>query len=221
VTGAPRLALASALALAVVAGAAAQESDADRAFAAACVAAVNGGTAAARAALVHPASRPCITGDPGEWWADSVARQAKAPVPSQHRWKITPVPAGQTPMFSERLIYPVVPSHVLQLDMQDAPYRFRTMLVQLAKSGDRWTEVVPCADAEAVAAIRAVKADKARRAERVQALAAGMTPVLRERLLGLIKDGQRIDASRTYARESGEDLTTAVDVVELLAESAR
>jgi hypothetical protein len=221
VTRAPHLALACGLALAAATGAAAQESEADRAFAAAFVAAVNGGTEAARAALVHPASRPCITGEPGEWWAEAVARQAKARIPAQHRWTITPVPAAQPPVFAERLSYPLVPTHVLQLDVQDAPYRFRTLLVQLARNGDRWTEVVPCANAEAVAAIRAVKADKARRAERVKTLAASMTPALRERLLGLIKGGERIEASRTYARESGEDLTTAVDVVELLAESAR
>lgn len=215
------LALASGLALALVTGAAAQESEADRAFVAAFVAAVNGGTEAARAALVHPASRPCITGEPGEWWTDSVARQARSPVPAQHRWKITPVPAGQPPLFAERLSYPLNPTHVLQLDMQDAPYRFRTMLVQLARHGDRWREVVPCANAEAVAAIRAVKADKARRAERVKALAVSMAPAMRERLLGLIRAGERIEASRTYARESGEDLTTAVDVVEVLAEGVR
>ena len=220
-TRAPRLALASALALAVVTGAAAQESAADRAFVSAFVAAINAGTEAARAALVPAKSRACITGEPGEWWTEAVARQARSPVPAQHRWTITPVPAGESPLFSERLTYPIVPTHVLQLDIQDAPYRFRTLLVQLARDGDRWAEVVPCANAEAVAAIRAVRAEKAKRAERVKALAAGMKAEQRDRLLALIKAGQTIDASRMYARESGEDLTTAVDVVELLAESAR
>jgi len=55
----------------------------------------------------------------------------------------------------------------------------------------------------------------------VKTLVADMKPEQRERLLALIKAGQRIDASKTYAQESGEDLTTAVDVVELLAEKTR
>jgi len=142
-------------------------------------------------------------------------------VPAEHRWKITAVPAGQAPAFDDHFDYPLAPTHVLQLDIKDAPYSLRVMLVQLAKDGDRWTEVVPCAKAKTVAAIRAAQAAKAKRAERVKTLVAGMKPQVRERLLALIKAGQRIDASRTYERESGEDLTTAVDVIELLAENPR
>ena len=214
-------ALAAALALALVAGAAAETGDADRAFVTAFVAAINGGTAAARAALVHPKARGCLSGEPGEYWSEVVARQAKSPVPAEHRWKITPVPAGQAPVFDDHFDYPITPTHILQLDIKDAPFSLRVMLVQLAKDGERWAEVVPCAKAKTVIAIRAAQAAKAKRAERVKTLVADMKPEQRERLLALIKGGQRIDASKTYAQESGEDLTTAVDVVELLAEKTR
>jgi hypothetical protein len=215
------LALAGALALGFAGGAAAQDGERDRAFVTAFVAAINGRTEAGRAALVHSKSRRCITGDPGEWWSESVARQGKAGVPTDHRWKITPVPAGQTPFFAERLEYPLTPTHILQIDIKEGPYSFRTMLVSLARDGDRWAEVVPCANAEAVAAIRAVGAEKAKRADRVKALVAAMKPEVRERLLTLVKAGQWMDAYRAYARESGEDLTTSHDVVDLLVEGAR
>ena len=220
-TRAPALAVVCALALAVVAPAAAQGTGADQAFVTAFIAAINGGTVAARAALVHPQSRGCLSGEPGEYWAEVVATQAKSPVPAAHRWKITPVPAGQAPVFNDHFDYPLAPTHVLQLDIKEAPYSFRVMLVQLAKDGERWAEVVPCAKAKTVIAIRAAQAAKAKRAERVKTLVADMKPEQRERLLALIKAGQTIDASKTYAQESGEDLTTAVDVVELLAEKTR
>jgi hypothetical protein len=216
-----RLALACALALAAAGRAAAQEGDVDRAFVAAFVAAVNGGTPAARAALVHPTSRPCITGERGEWWLDSVARQAKARVPAEHHWKITPLSPDESPVFGDRFDFPIVPTHVLQLDIRDGPYKFRAMLVRLAKDGDHWAEVVPCAKPETIVAIHAALAERAKRAERVKTLVAGMKPELRQRLLLLIKADRGIEASKTYARESGEDLTTATDVVELLAESPR
>ena len=158
---------------------------------------------ASPAASPHSKSGRCITGDPGEWWAEFVARQGKAGVPPDHRWKITPVPAGQTPVFAERLEYPLAPTHILQNDIKEGPYSCRTMLVSLARDGNRWAEVVPCANAAAVAAIRAVRAEKARRADRVKALVAGMKPEVRERLLTLVK------------------ATTAHDVVDLLVEGTR
>lgn len=212
-----RLALAWALVLAFTAGAAAQNVDADRAFATALVAAINTRAVQARAALVHPKARPCITGDVGEWWRESVLRQGQPPVPAGYTWKITPLSPDDARAASDRFDWPLTPTHVLQLDITDAPSKSRALLFRLVKDGGRWVEVVPCAKPETVVAIRAARAEAARRAERAKALAASTTPVLRERVLGLYRSGSRIDAYQTYARESGQDLTTAREVVDLLA----
>jgi hypothetical protein len=209
------------LTLAATAPAAGQESEADRTFVAAFVAAVNARTVDARAALVHPQSRPCTSGGPGEWWTLSVARQAKEAIPANYKWTIKSLPAGEPPPFGDKFDYPVRPTHALQLDMRPEPYTFRTMLVQLAKAGERWAEVVPCAKPETQAAIRATLEAKARQAERVKALVASMPPVLRETVLAEIRAGRPVTAAQTYSRASGEDLTTATDVVELLTETAR
>jgi len=152
---------ACALVLAFAAGAAAQNVYYDQAFARALVAAFSERTVAARAALVHPQSRPCITGDVGEWWRDSVTRWAETPVPADHEWTIMPLAADDARAAADRFDWPLAPTHALQLIMRDAPSKSRTLLVRLAKADGRWAEVVPCAKPETVKAMRAER-DKAR-----------------------------------------------------------
>lgn len=43
-----------------------------------------------------------------------------------------------------------------------------------------------------------------------------MAPDLKARLVDMVKTGSRLNAARHYQSVSGEDLTTAVDVVEQL-----
>ena len=197
-----------------------QDNPRDRVFVTQFVEAVNRG-ASARLAIVHGKARACATGAVGEWWNVSVARQAKEGVPAEYRWTLKPIPADEQPPFAEGFEYTVQPTHVLQIDMRPKPYTFRTMLVRLARDGDRWAEVVPCAKPEMQAKIRATLEAKARQAERVKGLVAAMPAPLREKVLAEIRDGRSVSAAKTYAQESGEDLTTATEVVELLEETAR
>jgi hypothetical protein len=81
--------------------------------------------------------------------------------------------------------------------------------------------VVPCAKPEMQPRIRVTLEAKARQAERVKGLVAAMPAPLREKVLAEIRDGRRVSAAKTYAQESGEDLTTATELVELLEETAR
>jgi hypothetical protein len=158
----PRVWLACALGLGLAAGAAGQNVDDDRAFALALLNAINARTVAARAALVHPKSRPCITGDVGEWWRDSVTRQAETPVPADHAWTMMTLSADDARAASDRFDWPLAPTHALQLVLRDGPSTSRTLVVRVAKDGPRWAEVVPCAKPETVQAIRAGKAKGAR-----------------------------------------------------------
>src|SRR5262249_40484672 len=187
-----------------------QDNPANQAFVAKFVEAVNGG-AAARLPLVHTKARACATGVVGEWWNVSVARQAKEGVPAQYRWTLKPIPADEQPAFAEGFDYTVQPTHVLQIDMRPKPYTFRTMLVRLARDGDRWAEVVPCAKPEMQAKIRATLEAKAKQAERVKGLVATMPAPLRAKVLAEIKEGRSVSAAKTYAQELGEGLTTATE----------
>lgn len=215
------VALACVLALAAAAGAAAQGGDVDRAFAAAVVAAINAPTVEARAALVHPAARPCITGEVGEWWRDSVLRQGRPPLPADYRWKVTPLAADEARAASDRFEWPLTPTHVLQIDAQDAPTKSRALLIRLARNGERWAEVVPCAKpATGLRALRALRRRGARGAD-LDDLATSIPPALRDRVVALYKDGHRIDAYQAYAKESGEEPALAREVVDLLVEGPR
>jgi hypothetical protein len=212
---------AAALLLLPAAPAAGQGSEADRAFAAAFVAAVNARTLEARAALVHPQARACTSGGAGEWWTMSVARQAKEPIPASYTWTIRTLPAGEPPPFGDKFDYPILPTHALQLDMRPEPYTSRTMLVQIAKAGDRWAEVVPCAKPETQVAIRAALEAKAKQTERAKALVAKMPPALRESVLAEIRARRPVTAAQMYSKATGEDLTMATEVIEVLTESTK
>ena len=158
----PRLGLTCALVLGLAAGAAAQNVYYDQAFVRSLIDAINARTVAARAALVHPQSRACITGDVGEWWRDSVTRQAETPVPADHTWTMMTLSADDARAASDRFDWPLAPTHALQLVLRDGPSTSRTLIVRVAKDGGTWAEVVPCAKPETVQAIRAAKAKGAR-----------------------------------------------------------
>jgi hypothetical protein len=134
---------------------------------------------------------------------------------------MTPVRAGQPLLFADKFDYPVRPTHHLQLDFQPEPMRSSTVLLQVAREEGRWYEVTPCPKPATIAAVKAAREAEAKRLERVQALVASAAPELRETVVRLYQDGRRIDAIKHYAGATGEDLTTAKDVVERLAARPR
>lgn len=184
------------------------------------VAAINSGNVERRRALLHPRVLPCVDGEASEIFEDIVARQARRPVPPGYRWKLTEVPAGQPLMFADRFDYPVKPTHVLQIDFDTGPTSSSAIMLQVAREGGRWREVMPCAKPETIVEARAVRQANAKQAEQVRALAAKTPAALRDTVVALFKDGRRVDAYRHYAKESGQDLATAKAVVELLAAQA-
>jgi hypothetical protein len=212
------LVLAGILALASVGVARAQETEAERAFVRDFVAALNSQSLERRLVLVHPGARTCTAGEVGEWWREAVVRQARDQVPEVVRTSIAEL--GRALPFADRFDYPVAPTHQLQLDYALPGNRSRTIVVLLARDGARWTEVVPCARADTVAAIAAKRAERAKEAERIKALAARTSPELRTSVVKLYRAGRRVDAFQAYIQASGEDLATAKAVVELLAEGS-
>jgi hypothetical protein len=194
-----------------------QDDDQARAFVASIVEALNSKSAERRRALLHPKSLPCATIEPDSFYTWMVTRQFKDSVPADYRWKITPVPPEQPLMFADKFDYPVRPTHTLQLDFQLAPHGGKTILLYLVRDANRWYEMTPCPRLETLAAARAARQAEGRRAERVKALVASMPAELKSQVLELVKAGRRLDATKHYQAASGEDLTTAVEVLELVA----
>jgi len=185
------------------------------------VAAINSKSPDRRKALLHPKALPCASGESGAFYQEIVARQARRTVPATSTWKITPVPPDQPLMFAEQFDYPVRPTHLLQLDFPTGPQSSTTMILQLARDGSGWREVIPCPKPETLAAARAAREARAKHSARVRALVAGTPSELRETVVRLFNEGRRVEAFKHYASVSGEDLATAKDVVELLAAPSR
>jgi hypothetical protein len=194
-----------------------QDDDQARAFVASVVEALNSKSVERRRALLHPKSLPCATIEPDSFYTWMVTRQFKDSVPADYKGKVTPLPPDQPLMFADKFDYPVRPTHMLQLDFERQPYSGKTMLLYLVRDANRWYEMTPCPRPETLAAARAARQAEGQRAERAQALVAAMPAELRSKVLELVKAGRRIDAAKHYQTASGEDLTTAVAVVDLLA----
>jgi hypothetical protein len=213
-----RLAIALTLALLAAPAGPARAQDAEtRAFVARVVESINSKDFERRRVLVHPACQRCTRIAPELFYNVMVTRQARDPIPPDYTWKLDPVPASEPPMFAEQFDYPVRPTHMLQITFTPAPSSSRTLVVQLVHEGKSWSEMIPCPKPATIVKARETQAANAKRAERVQALVAGMAPDLKAKLLDMAKTGSRLNAAKHYQSVSGEDLTTAVEVVEQLA----
>jgi hypothetical protein len=194
--------------------------EADRAFVNAVVAAINSGSVDRRIALLHTKSLACVRSDSASVYRDMFLRQARRRIPSGYHFTIEAVNKGEAPPFSDLFRYPVAPTHTLDLTFDTGPGSSTTLVLLLARENDRWREVVGCLKPGTAAVMRAARAQRARDTQRAQGLAAHMAPALRDSVLTLFRQGHRIEAYQKYAGESGEDLTTAKEVVDILADRA-
>ena len=91
-----------------------------------------------------------------------------------------------------------------------------TIVAFLAYADGAWREVWPCVSADKVPAMQAAREARAKQEQRVRSLAASMPQPLRATVTHLVAEGRKIDAIKEYQRASGEDLSTAKSVVELI-----
>jgi hypothetical protein len=214
--GMPLVLAAIFLLLPVPEGARAAGTDRQSAFVQAFVKAVNSRNKEQQKALLHPGSLACGNGEGISFFNESFLPRPRGPVPANFRWRITEVPPGQPPMFADKFDYPVRPTHLLQIDYDSGPNRSTTMVVQIVHDGGRWSVVSACPTPETAAAAETAKRDRANRAERARTLADSIPPKAKETVVRLLKEGRRVDAIRRYSEETGEDITTAKEVVEIL-----
>ncbi len=217
--GMPRVLIAFFLVLLVPVpnGARAGGTDRQSAFVQALVKAGNSRDREQQKALLHPGSLACGNAEGISFFDDSFFPRTRGPVPADYRWRITRIPPGQPPMFADKFNYPVRPTHLLQIDYDPGPNRSTTLVVQIVYDEGRWSVVAACPTPETAAAAEKAKGVRTERATRARTLADGISPRLKETVVRLLKEGRRVDAIRQYAEATGEDITTAKEVVELLS----
>ena len=189
-----------------------------RTFAADYVAAVNSREVERWRRLVHPKSLACITDQNRDFFDDMTARALRRTLSGPYRVASVRVlgksaPPGMPPAMGS---YPVPPTHQIQIDVDTGPTSSVTVIRDLALSNGVWLEVLPCPTAEGLAAFRVAKRTADERQARAKALVAQLREPLLSELKGLLKEGRRVDAMRRYSAASGEDLTMARRVVDLL-----
>jgi hypothetical protein len=221
----PRTLAVLGMALALVASgsagsATAPSGDSDRRFVSDLVQAFNSKSIEKRIALLHSKSLPCVRADGDSIYRDMFERQARRHVPSNYRSTITPVASGAAPPFGDLFTYPVRPTHVLELTFDTGPSSSTTIVIQLAREGGGWREVIGCAKPGTVAVMRSARAERRKEAQRAQQLAARMAPGLRDSILALFRGGRRVEAYQRYSKATGEDLATSKQVVDLIADRA-
>ena len=173
--------------------------------------------------LIHPKSLACITDDNRDFFDDWMARA--------FRWKwegpyriaaVRALAKDASPTMPVSMArYPVAPTHQIQIDLQMSATRAGTLVAEIALVGTTWYQVVPCPTTQGLAAFRSTKQANAAQEAKAQSLAQGVAAPLRAELLGLLKEGKRIDAMRRFSAETGEDITTARRVIDVLEAEAK
>lgn len=173
--------------------------------------------------LVHPQSLACVTDDNRDFFDDWMARAFRWKWEGPYRIAVVRALAKDTPPSLPPGMgrYPVAPTHQIQIDLQMSATRAASLVADLAPVGTTWYQVVPCPTPEGLAAFRSAKQANAEQEAKAQALAKGLATPLRTELTGLLKEGKRIDAIRRFSAASGEDITMARRVIDVLEAGAR
>jgi hypothetical protein len=190
-------------------------------FAGRLVTAINTKDPERRKELAHPASLRCLNGPDRTFFEETFARQATPAIPPTYRARMQARTPTQPLPFEDKVEYPIRPTHELQIDFETGPHRSKTLMLQAVSDGKQWREVWACPKPEMRRQMLEASEAKARQKEKVKALAAGMAQPLRAQVLALGREGKKIEAIQHYRTASGEDLSVAREVVELLLSPVR
>lgn len=131
---------------------------------------------------------------------------------------ISPLPPNPQPfgLPAEMFAYPVRPTHQVQIDFETGPTSSVTVIRVIAVLSGSWFDVLPCPTAEGVQYFREHVAAGERQKARARQLAADLKAPLLSELKGLLRQQRKIDAIKRYQEAAGVDLTTAVQVIEVI-----
>jgi hypothetical protein len=186
------------------------------AFAPRLVAAINGKDLERRRALMHPRTLACVTPQTRPYFEEMLASQFRHTIPASHRVRAETVAADRPLSFGKGVEFPLRPTHEVHIDYETGPHKSTTIIAFVAYTKAGWREVGVCMKPEIVPRLQAAKEAREKQEKRVQWLAANMPQDLRADVLRLVAAGRKIDAIREFQNASGEDLSTARSVVELI-----
>ncbi len=190
-------------------------------FAKEFVDAVNSKSTERRLSLLHPKSRVCVNVQTQPYYDWIFSRQLRQVIPAAYKVTTKPVPGEKALVSDGRSDYPLRPTQQLQIDFETGPYSSTSIILLIVHDGTRWYEVLPCPRPETITYVKAAEAERSKQELRVRSLVAKLADPLRAEIIALARKDQRIDAIKKYRDATGEDLSTAKYVVDLLVPRER
>ena len=171
----------------------------------------------------HPAYRACVI-PASQSFVDFVISRRMHDLPSTD-YKVTSIkPADPRQTFgaaflpAEGFAYPVKPTYVIQVDFEstkDGTSSYSLML-EVAPDHGSWYWIGACPNAKGLEFIQQrIQAGERQKAETRKRVSELKEPLLSE-LKQLLQAHDRVGAINKYSKETGTDLTTAVQVVDEL-----
>jgi hypothetical protein len=202
----------------------AREGDAaQRDFVARYVAALTSQDGERLRSLHHPASLACIGAENRDYYDFIFGKELSRAAELRGGYTLTrfaPVDA-ETAAMSEMggmVPNPVKPTHQFQIDTPFDSNNHSLMILRMAvQHNEAWFIVLGCPTAQAVAFFRARRAEGERQQARARQLAADVREPLLSEIKALLVEKRRIDAVKRFKDSAAVDLTTATQVIDVLA----
>jgi hypothetical protein len=174
--------------------------------------------------LVHPAVRACMKPKTQAYFDFVLRPKVNAPLPidpSGNNLRITfrnvdPADARKTRDAPALFYYPVQPTHQFQLDIKTSQLNAITIVRQIAPLDGVWFIVAPCPTQEGLEAFQRKSQARGRQVEDAARRAAGLRDPLLSEIRLLLKQRKRMAAIERYRTAANVDLTTAVDVINVV-----
>lgn len=170
--------------------------------------------------LIHPKCLACYSKDNEDFHRDTFQRRlwpTHWPKVQDIRAKLNQTLPQSTPLAKEQeLGCPVRPTHVIQLDFSAGEFKGKSILVNVALDNGSWFEVFGCPSPETLQKFRVAKMQKDAEVARAETLFSSLKDPLLSDLKALLKQGKKVTAIGKYRDASGEELSTAKRVIELL-----
>jgi hypothetical protein len=169
-----------------------------------------------RKALLHPQCLARITGENQAFYANTFSRQLKQNIPDSYKVSIKTIAPDQELIFSRMFIYPVRPTHLIQIDYETGQNQGRSIMLQIKEENGQYFEVLGCPKAGLAGMSHKAKIAKEKDKERAKALFLELKDPLLSEIKALLKQGRKIQAWKRYSAETGESLSMAKEVVGLI-----
>jgi ribosomal protein L7/L12 len=191
-------------------------------FAQAYVGAVQTKNVARVKALLHPQVLACINDANREYFDYLINQEIENSSNGDYKVTITKLTNNFPPLGvpADMFRYPVSPAYQLQIDWDPASSKSVSVIRTIAPENKKWFLVYACPNAAGIKFFHEQIAAGHKQREHANALAAELKPPLRTELKALLKQGHKIDAIKKYQSAAGVDLTTAVQVMNVLEKSS-